>query len=107
MHYFKKDGQVYAYSDSQVAVGYGAGMTPLTDKEVYAIEHPSLTEDEMKAWEIEQDKLFLTTTDWIAAKIGEASMLGQDTKPLLEQYAEQIEQRELARVRIRIAEGRA
>lgn len=107
MNYFKKDGQVYAYDDEQVAAGFGEGMTPLTDKEVYAIEHPSLTEDEMKEWEISQDKLLLTTTDWIVAKIGEASMLGQDTKPLLEQYAEQLEQRELARVRIRIAEGRA
>lgn len=66
-----------------------------------------LTDEEMKASEIEQDKAFLASTDWIIAKIGEASFTGQDTKPLIDQYAEQLQSREIARIRIRISEGLA
>lgn len=107
MNYFKKDGQVYAYDDEQVAAGYGKGMAKLSKAEVDALENPSMTEEQMKESEIAQDKLFLSNTDWIVAKIGEASMLGSDTKPMIDQYAEQLEQREQARIRIRITEGRA
>lgn len=107
MNYFKKDGQVYAYDDDQVAAGYGSDMTRLSKSEVQDIENPKLTDDQMKESEIAQDKSFLAGTDWIVAKIGEASMLGADTKPIVEQYAVQLEQREQARIRIRIAEGRA
>lgn len=67
----------------------------------------AMTEEEMKAFEIEQDKAFLASTDWIIAKIGEATFIGQDTATLISRYAVEIERRELARVRIRIAEGRA
>lgn len=66
-----------------------------------------VTEDEMKASETEQDKAFLASTDWIIAKIGEASFTGQDTSPIIEQYSSQLEEREKARIRIRINEGRA
>lgn len=71
------------------------------------IDPPPMTEDQLKEYEIYQDKKYLADTDWIIARIGEASLSGQDTAPLLAQYATEIEQRELARVRIRIAEGRA
>lgn len=65
-----------------------------------------LTEQEMKDAEIAQDKQYLAETDWVIAKISEASFTGQDVAPLLEQYASQITGRENARVRIRINEGR-
>lgn len=68
---------------------------------------PGMTEQEMKDSEIAQDKQFLADTDWIVAKMGEASFTGQDVAPLLEQYADQLTERENARVRIRINEGRA
>ena len=61
----------------------------------------------VRASEIAQDKQYLADTDYIATKIGESALLGQDTAPLLEQYATELEQREQARVRIRINEGRA
>lgn len=71
------------------------------------VERPPMTEEEMRQSEIEQDKKFLADTDYVVAKIGEASLLGQDTGPLLEQYKETLEAREKARARIRINEGRA
>lgn len=71
------------------------------------IEHPPKTEEEMRQSEIEQDKKFLADTDYVVAKIGEASLLGQDTGPLLGQCKETLEARENARIRIRINEGRS
>lgn len=68
---------------------------------------PGFTEQEMKEEEIRQDKQFLADTDWIVAKMGEASFTGQDVTPMIEQYATQLADRENARVRIRINEGRA
>ena len=68
---------------------------------------PGMTEQEMKESEIAQDKQYLADTDWIITKMGEASFTGQDTAPLAEQYATQLTERENARVRIRINEGRA
>ena len=68
---------------------------------------PPMTEEQMREAEIAQDKAYLASTDYIVTKIAEASALGQDTPPLLQQYAAELEQRELARVRIRINEGRA
>lgn len=67
---------------------------------------PLMTEEEMRKAEIEQDKKYLADTDWIVSKISEASLTGQDTEPLLVQYDAQIKEREMARVRIRLAEGR-
>lgn len=66
----------------------------------------AVTEEEMRQAEIEPDKKYLADTDWIISKISEASLTGQDTEPLLIQYDAQIKEREMARVRIRIAEGK-
>lgn len=68
---------------------------------------PPVSEEEMRQSEIEQDKQYLADTDWIIAKMGEASFTGKDSSPLIEQYAEQLKERENARIRIRINEGRA
>lgn len=65
-----------------------------------------LTEEELKALEIAQDKQYLADTDYIVTKIGEASLLGQDISELLARYSADLERRELARIRIRIAESR-
>ena len=73
--------------------------------EVVAGGPNAMTEEEMKQAEIEQDKKYLADTDWIISKISEASLTGQDTEPLLVQYDAQIKEREMARVRLRIAEG--
>lgn len=67
----------------------------------YVPPPPPMTEDE-----IERDKKYLADTDWVISKISEASLTGQDTEPLLIQYDAQIKEREMARVRIRLAEGR-
>jgi len=66
---------------------------------------PPMTEEQMREAEIAQDKAYLASTDYIVTKIAEAMALGQDTAPLLDQYASELDQRELARVRIRINEG--
>ena len=65
-----------------------------------------MIEEEMKQAEIEQNKKYLADTDWIISKISEASLTGQDIEPLLVQYDSQIKEREMARIRIRLAEGR-
>jgi hypothetical protein len=84
-----------------------SGFTPMTEEELHAYNNPPMTEEQMKQAEIAQDKQYLADTDWIIAKIGEASLTGQDTAPLLTQYATQLQAREEARIRIRINEGRA
>lgn len=69
-------------------------------------EIPPVPESEMRESEIAQDKQYLADTDWIVTKIGEAQLIGEDIQPLLDKYSSQIAEREMARVRIRINEGR-
>lgn len=109
MKYFKNaNGDVFSYENQEDRDIYGApDLVPMTPDEVHAHIYPVMTEEQMKQSEIDQGKLYLAETDWIIAKIGEASMLGQDTGPLIEQYKERLDAREIARIRIRQNEGRA
>jgi hypothetical protein len=110
MRFFYKDagGQVYEYETPDDRDQFGAAdLVAMTAKEVDAHLHPVMTEEQMKQSEIEQDKRYLADTDWIVAKIGEASLLGQDSVSLIEQYQKELDAREIARIRIRQNEGRA
>ena len=109
MMYFKdSSGHVFAYETQGERDQYGADdLVAMTPGEVAAHLYPVMTEEQMKQSEIAQDKQYLADTDWVVAKIGEASLLGQDTSPLIEQYKTQLDAREIARIRIRQNEGRA
>lgn len=109
MIYFKNsDGHVFAYESMEHREIYGGhDLTPMTASEIKKHINPKISDQEMLYSEIAQDKKYLADTDWIIAKIGEASLSGQDTASLTEQYAKYFEERELARVRIRAAEGKA
>ena len=109
MIYFKNpNGEVFAYSTLEDREQYGApGLVAMTPGEVSAHLYPVMTDEQMKQSEIEQDKQYLADTDWVVAKIGEASLLGQDTSPLIDQYKTQLDAREISRIRIRQNEGRA
>lgn len=107
MYFKNKNGDVFSYDSESQAAEYGpSDLVRMTQDEVQSHENPVMTEEQMKEAEIAQDKQLLADTDWIIAKISEAALIGQDTQPLVEQYAAQLEQREQARIRIRIAEGR-
>lgn len=109
MIYFKSaNGEVFAYETQIERDQYGApDLVAMTPDEVADHLYPVMTDEQMKQSEIDQDKRYLADTDWIVAKIGEASLLGQDTSPLIEQYKTQLDTREISRIRIRQNEGRA
>lgn len=109
MIYFKNaSGDVFAYETQEDRDQYGApDLVAMTPGEVAAHFYPVMTDEQMKQSEIAQDKQYLADTDWVVAKIGEASLLGQDTSPLIEQYKTQLDAREISRIRIRQNEGRA
>ena len=48
----------------------------------------------------EADVKILSDTDWIVAKIQEASILGEDTAPLLEKYSGELQARRTARANL-------
>lgn len=55
MIYFKNEnGEVFAYDDEQVALGYGADMTPMTAEEIEAHKNPTPTPEQIasieRAW---------------------------------------------------------
>lgn len=54
MNYFKHNGQVFAYDDEQVAMGYGVDMTPMTHEEIEAHKNPTPTPEQLasieRAW---------------------------------------------------------
>lgn len=109
MMYFKdSSGHVFAYETQGERDQYGADdLVAMTTGEVAAHLYPVMTEEQMKQSEIDQDKAYLSGTDWIVAKIGEASLVGQDISPLLEKYGSELVAREHARIRIRANEERA
>lgn len=101
--------EITAEQHAELLAGQAAGLVISADTEgrPILIDHPPMTEEQIRVAEIAQDKKYLSDTDYIVLKIFEASALGQDTAPLLEQYAEQLDAREQARIRIRVNEGRA
>lgn len=109
MKYYKNTaGDVFAYETQGERDQYGAAnLVAMTPGEVAAHLYPVMTDEQMKQSEIAQDKQYLADTDWVVAKIGEASLLEQDTSPLIEQYRTQLDTREISRIRIRQNEGRA
>ena len=109
MNYFKnpESGEVFAYDDEQVVAGLADGKTPMTAEEVEAHVNPQPTPEQVKESINAEARAYLASTDYIVTKISEAMALGQDTAPLLAQCAEELKQREQARARIRINEGRA
>ena len=48
MNYFKDESGVYAYDETQVAAGLGAGKTAMTPKEVEAHINPPKSEDQVR-----------------------------------------------------------
>ena len=108
MIYFKNEtGEVFAYETQGERDQYGApDLVAMTPGEVAAHLYPVMTDEQMKQSEIAQDKQYLADTDWIVAKIGEASLLGRDTGQLIEQYKTQLDTREISRIRIRQNEER-
>ena len=109
MIYYKNiNNEVFAYETQGERDEFGApDLVAMTPDEVADHLYPVMTDEQMKQSEIDQDKRYLADTDWIVAKIGEASLLGQDTSPLIEQYKTQLDTREISRIRIRQNVGRA
>lgn len=106
IYYKSKTGEVFAYESEDEREQFGgADLVRMTPAEVETHLQPAMTEQQIREAEIAQDRAYLVSTDYIVTKIAEASALGQDTQPLLQQYANELEQRELARVRIRVNEG--
>lgn len=100
--------EITAEEHAALLSGQSSGEIILADESGRPIlqDPPPMTEEQMREAEIARDKSYLASTDYIVTKIAEASALGQDTQPLLQQYATELEQRELARVRIRANEVR-
>jgi hypothetical protein len=67
MNYYKNDNnKVFAYDDEQVAQGYGADFTAITEEEAVALANPPKTfEQSMEELRIKRNNLLLET-DWTA-----------------------------------------
>lgn len=101
--YKSPTGDVFEYETIEDRNKYGSpDLVQLTPGEVEEYTNPQITEEQMRLSEIAQDKEYLSNTDWIIAKIGEAQFMSQDTTELLSKYSSEIQQRELARIRIRM-----
>jgi hypothetical protein len=68
MNYFKKDGQVYAYDDEQVAAGYGKGMAKLSKAEADALENPP---ELLQIQSNNEARAYLALTDWYVIRMQE------------------------------------
>lgn len=105
-HYKNTQGEVYAYETEAEREQYGsADLVAMTQEEVNEHLNPQPTAEQLLETEIAQAKAYLSETDYIVLKIGEAMALGQDVAPLLEQYSAELGARELARESIRAAEA--
>lgn len=47
MKYFRYNGQVFAYDDEQLEIGYGAGMEPMTTDELESHLNPTPTPEQV------------------------------------------------------------
>lgn len=47
MNYFRHNGQVFAYDDGQLEMGYGAGMEPMTTDELESHLNPTPTPEQV------------------------------------------------------------
>lgn len=68
MKYFKKDNEVYAYDEQQLAQGYGKDMIPMTDEEVELHINPIPTEAQILEAKQQEAQSYLDSTDWIKSK---------------------------------------
>lgn len=64
MKYFKKDNEVYAYDEQQLAQGYGKDMIPMTDEEVELHINPIPTEAQILAEKVAEALAYLASTDF-------------------------------------------
>ena len=71
MNYFKHNGIVFAYDDEQVAMGYGADMTPMTAEEIEAHENPTPTPEQIQQQTNDVARQYLASTDWYVIRMQE------------------------------------
>lgn len=100
MAYFKdKSNNVFWFDDEQIEDGLSKEMIEITEEEKDAIVESNIPQPTIQD-QIDQEKAYLSSTDWIVTKISDYQIRGNDISPLLVKYESELTERENARVAI-------